>query len=122
MRLLLTALLPLLACGSGGSVLVTTEAAPGLPLPGTLAESVAGLQRPLEACYREALAADGSVAGTVRAVAKGSHGVMHVEIEEPAHPALASCMNHVLSDQKRARVLLDGDVIVGVLLTAKFGG
>lgn len=120
-RFLLIACLWALGCGSGASVTLTTEGVAAHPLPGTLAAVMTQVQRPLETCYRDALKVDGKLTGTVRAVASGSHGVIKVDIAEPAPPALAECMRGTLTGQRLARELVDGDVIVGVAIIATFG-
>ncbi len=115
-------LLLLLACGSGDSVTITTESMPDYPLPGTLAPVLEQVQRPVKTCYADALKADSALAGTVRVEASGSHGVIKVEVVEPAPAPLAGCLKSILSGQKLARELVDGDIIVGVVFVVKFGG
>ncbi len=112
----------LLACGSGSDVTLTSAPLPDLPLPGTLAAVTPQVQRPLEACYRKALATDSALKGSVRAEASGSHGVIKVVVDESAPPALAGCMRETLTGRLLARELVDGNVIVGVVFTARFGG
>lgn len=107
-------------CGSGPTVTLTTEAIPEHPLPGTLPAVLPQVQRSLDSCYSDARKADGALAGTVRAVASGSHGMILVEIAEPAPPALAGCLKSTLTGQRLARELVDGDVIVGVAIVAVF--
>ncbi|MSP57011.1 MAG: hypothetical protein EXR69_15625 [Myxococcales bacterium] len=110
------------ACGSGGSVSITTEALTEHPLPGTLASVLPQLQRPIETCYQDALTLDGELAGSVKALASGSHGVIKVEIIQPANPVLGGCVERILSGQRLARELVDGDVLVGVTIITTFGG
>lgn len=118
----LLACLGTLACGSGGSVTLSTEALPEHPLPGTLSSVLTQLQRPIESCYDDALKVDGALAGSVRVEASGSHGVIQVEVIEPANEALAGCVQRTLSGQRLARELVDGEVMVGVTIIATFGG
>lgn len=109
-----------LGCGPGASVSVKTESLPDHPLPGSLASVLKQVQRPLDACYTDALKQDPALNGTVRAQAMGSHGVIDVDVDETAPPVLAACLRDTLSGQRLARELVDGDAMVGVVFVATF--
>ena len=109
----------LLACSSPTAT-VSSGAVDELPLASNAQDFAAStLQRSAERCYRDALAADGDLAGTITVTVTGSHGILKVESSDgPA--ALVSCARAPLETTRNQRVLGDGDNMVGARFTITF--
>ena len=117
--MILTPLL-LAACG-GPQVTVTTAAHPEAPAPKSLAASLEReFQRPIQACYEQALASGGDLAGSVIVEVYGSHGILKQTTSGGAPEALVACATAPLEDSKRQRRFGDGPVEVGFVLTVGF--
>lgn len=110
----------LLACSSP-SVNVTTSAHPDAPPPAKLAGVLdLKFRRPIHSCYKKALEADSSLAGTVSYQVMGSHGVLKANVTVSGPKALEDCALKPMSDQRLLRDLGDGDDMVGFTINADF--
>ena len=116
----MTLMLLLLACSSP-SVTVATSAHPDAPPPGKLTEVLDGqIRRPIEGCYKKALKAEPSLAGTVTYEVLGSHGILKTSLTAPGPDALQACALKPMSNQRLLRYIGDGDNMVGFTLTVDF--
>ena len=110
----------LLACSSP-SVTVKSSAHPDAPPPAKLAGVLdLKFKRPIYGCYKKALEADESLAGTVSYQVMGSHGVLKANVTVPGSKVLQDCALKPMSDQRLLRDLGDGDDMVGFTITANF--
>ncbi len=109
-----------LACGGSPAVTLATSAHPDAPMPSALAElQESKIQRPIQTCYTNALAANAELEGTVSATVYGSHGILKTEVTS-GPDELAACVKEPLGSQKVMRALGDGDNAVGFGLTVTF--
>lgn len=115
-------LLPLLlACGGGPTAAVSTAPHPDGMVPATLAGSVErDFQRPIQRCYEQALAKDGSLQGQIRYAVVGSHGILKHELTAGSPGPLADCALEPMGDSRLMRTLGDGDNTVAFTVTVVF--
>lgn len=109
-----------LGCGSDPVVTIKTAKVEGMPLPPDMKSFVSGtLQKKVETCYAEGLAADPELGGTAVVTSVGSHGIMKVEGSGDADK-LVRCAAAPMESARNQRTLGDGDVAVGVELTVTY--
>jgi hypothetical protein len=112
-------MLALVACGTSPSVEVTAANYGELPQPKGFEEVVSGkISRSISSCYKQAAL---DVTGTTVLTAKGSHGILDVEVATGSgNDQLDGCAKKAFSDQMFVRQIADGDLIVGFELTVAF--
>jgi hypothetical protein len=106
-------------CGGGPSLSITSNAAPGLSAPKNLADVIEKTITPqIQSCYtKDGYSADASLS----LLAKGSHGILKVEIEEQNSPVLLECVEGVFGKPRTQRMVADFPTEIGFGLEIVFG-